>query len=523
MQHQIQSAIFWADKAVDLSDGDVNDVYFLAHCYYLNKEFYRAAHLMDSWKSTHADKRCCYLGALCLFESGDPQGALNILDASFITPSSSRSLKIMPRLNSSWRVLRGKCLEAIGNKDAGVQEYKVALQEDVTCIDALQALMASRHLTPDQGSSRSHPLWSSCDHVFSWFPSPSEQDLIESLDMKKCFGTALGDMGESLYLVELSRHGKQNKEENKGDGMPPPLLSVPSSLQPLFDKGNIDLKTILAARLFHHAHPAQALELTQQVLKKDPYHMGVLPIHIACLVELKKSPDLFYLAHQLVDQFPTQAESWRYLQKTTSMKKSLGEAWLLYGHAFASESEHDQAMAAYFKAYQSMKGCHLPLLYVGLEYGLTNAPRMAESFFKQALDIAPWDPYALSEMGSIAFHSGQHEKAERLLREALVQVEASCEKHPIPDTWEPLFNNLGHVYRKLVKYDEALQYHSKALLLRPRNASTLSAIGFIHALKGEMNEAIEYLHRALGLRPDDTFSTSLLNTCLEIVLASDSL
>ena len=33
-----------------------------------------------------------------------------------------------------------------------------------------------------------------------------------------------------------------------------------------------------------------------------------------------------------------------------------GPAWLAYGHSFALENEHDQAMAAYFKACQLMKG-----------------------------------------------------------------------------------------------------------------------------------------------------------------------
>jgi anaphase-promoting complex subunit 6 len=33
-----------------------------------------------------------------------------------------------------------------------------------------------------------------------------------------------------------------------------------------------------------------------------------------------------------------------------------GPAWLLFGHSFAQEGEHDQAMAAYFKATQLMKG-----------------------------------------------------------------------------------------------------------------------------------------------------------------------
>jgi len=46
----------------------------------------------------------------------------------------------------------------------------------------------------------------------------------------------------------------------------------------------------------------------------------------------------------------------RYLSKSTSLNRVFGPAWLAYGHSFAAENEHDQAMAAYFTASQLMKG-----------------------------------------------------------------------------------------------------------------------------------------------------------------------
>lgn len=93
----------------------------------------------------------------------------------------------------------------------------------------------------------------------------------------------------------------------------------------------------------------------------------------------------------------------RYLSKATALDRVFGPAWIAYGHSFAAENEHDQAMAAYYKAAQLMKGCHLPLLYIGMEYGLTNNPKFAEKFFKEALEIAPTDPFVLHEIGVVAF------------------------------------------------------------------------------------------------------------------------
>lgn len=49
--------------------------------------------------------------------------------------------------------------------------------------------------------------------------------------------------------------------------------------------------------------------------------------------------------------------------------------------------------------------CHLPLLYIGLEYGLSNNIKLAERFFNQAQTIAPEDPFVLHELGVVAFQN----------------------------------------------------------------------------------------------------------------------
>ena len=85
---------------------------------------------------------------------------------------------------------------------------------------------------------------------------------------------------------------------------------------------------------------------------------------------------LLLLVHATGRQVPDR----RYLEKATKQDVT----WLTYGHSFALENEHDQAMAAYFKASQLMAGCHLPQLYIGLEYSLTN---LAEKFFSQVLEV----------------------------------------------------------------------------------------------------------------------------------------
>lgn len=52
-------------------------------------------------------------------------------------------------------------------------------------------------------------------------------------------------------------------------------------------------------------------------------------------------------------------------------------------------------------------------------------------------------------------------------------------------------------------------------MLNPNSASTFSAMGFIYALKGNLELAVEYLHRSLALRRDDVVTSNLLKSCIE--------
>ena len=243
---------------------------------------------------------------------------------------------------------------------------------------------------------------------------------------------------------------------------------------------------------------------------------------------------LFYMAHKLVDLYPDEAISWyavgcyydlinkteqgrRYLTKAASLDRLFGPAWLAYGHSFAKEKEHDQAMAAYFKATQLMRGCHLPLLYIGVECGLTKNFEMSEKFFFQAMSLAPLDVFVLHELGVIKYESDLYEDAEEIFRTTLTMVSDMCRNNsePLTERWEPLLNNLGHCCRKNKKLDEALSFHTRALSLRPLNSQTYTSIGFVQALMGQLSEAVESFHKSLSLKRDDVITSTILKTVLE--------
>ncbi|XP_037810048.1 cell division cycle protein 16 homolog [Lucilia sericata] len=302
-----------------------------------------------------------------------------------------------------------------------------------------------------------------------------------------------------------------------------------------------DVMAAEAEKLFYDCEYKKSFKILNELLKIDPYHNAALTLQIGCLVEFGDSNKLFYVAHKLVDRYPDKAISWyavgcyydligksdparRYLSKATSLDRLYGPAWLAYGHSFAKENEHDQAMAAYFKATQLMRGCHLPLLYIGVECGLTKNLELAEKFFYQAMSIAPLDVFVLHELGVIKYEYEYYESAEEVFRTTadIVKSRAQQNKEEVSSRWEPLFNNLGHCCRKNKKYNEALEFHQYALLLKPQSPQTYTAIGFIYALMDNLEEAITYFHKSLALNRDCIVTSTILKTCIEDFMDEES-
>jgi len=505
-----QTALYWAEKAVTVSNGQVEDVYLLAKCMHFCTQYHRAANLITSLKLDQKHLSCKHLAALSLYEAKMYSEALGLLEVDFEwkdLPAKSCVDSASPfpsseNLRSSLYLLRGKIHEAMDNRIPAIEDYKTSLKLDVCCNEAFELLVRHEMLTPDEESSllESLPFEEQCDHY------EGESVLIQA-----------------LYNDQIKKYCKPQERK--------PCTEL-AQLQ-----NNLSVRVNYAQRLMNGCDYKECLSTLQKIMKEDPYHQGCLPIYITCLVAMKKSQALFRLSHELVDCDPDNATAWyavgcyyyvierfeearKYLHKTTSLDHNHGAAWLMRGHAFAAENEHDQAMAAYFKASQLMRGSHLPMLYVGLEHGLTNNVRLANSFFSQAHSLAPDDPFVLHELGTVAYQNGDYPLADKCFAQAvdMIRINSAGDTRPIDETWEPLLNNLGHVCRKLKKYSTAIEFHQKALLVCPGRSSTYASLGYVHALTGNACDAVEYFQKALALKRDDTFSTNMLNSVLDLYL-----
>uniref|UniRef100_A0A8C7EYP1 Cell division cycle 16 homolog (S. cerevisiae) n=1 Tax=Oncorhynchus kisutch TaxID=8019 RepID=A0A8C7EYP1_ONCKI len=494
-QQQYQSALFWADKIASLSHEDPQDIYWLAQCLYLTSQYHRASHALRSRKLDKV-RPPGWLPPICCngYAAKEFQQALDILDMEEPTSKKllDRSVKEENRIqesdwemtpasiNSSICLLRGKIYDAMDNRPLATSSYKEALKLDVYCFEAFDLLTSHHMLTAQE-----------------------EKDFLDLLPLSQ---QCTEEEDKLLHFLFENKLKKYNK---------PSDMVVPEMVNGLQD--NLDVVVSLAERHYYNCDFKMCYKLTS--------------IFVGSLQALT---ELFYLSHRLVDLYPNNPVSivpalYKYLSylhyvpyavshsKATTLERTYGPAWIAYGHSFAVESEHDQAMAAYFTAAQLMKGCHLPMLYIGLEYGLTNNSKLAERFFSQALSIAPEDPFVMHEVAVVAFQNGDWKTAEKLFLDAMDKIKAIGNEVTV-DKWEPLLNNLGHVCRKLKKYVQALEYHRQALVLIPQHASTYSAIGYVHSLMGDFESAIDYFHTALGLKRDDTFSVTMLGHCIEMYI-----
>uniref|UniRef100_A0A1A8PPJ4 Cell division cycle 16 homolog n=1 Tax=Nothobranchius rachovii TaxID=451742 RepID=A0A1A8PPJ4_9TELE len=351
-QQQYQSALFWADKIASLSHEDPQDIYWLAQCLYLTSQYHRASHALRSRKLDKLYGACQYLAARCHYAAKEFQQALDILDAEEpanrklleqrgkgdVGTESAKDWDMSPAsISSSICLLRGKIYDAMDNRPLATSSYKEALKLDVYCFEAFDLLTSHHMLTAQE-----------------------EKDFLGSLNLNQ---QCTEEEEELLHFLFENKLKKYNK---------PSDLVVPEMVNGLQD--NLDVVVSLAERHYYNCDFKMCYKLTSMVLVKDPFHANCLPVHIGTLVELGKSNELFYLSHRLVDLYPNNPVSWfavgcyylmvgskneharRYLSKATTLERTYGPAWIAYGHSFAVESEHDQAMAAYFTAAQLMKG-----------------------------------------------------------------------------------------------------------------------------------------------------------------------
>ncbi|VDL98622.1 unnamed protein product [Schistocephalus solidus] len=429
---------------------------------------------------------------------------LKATESDYLPPGVSLSV-----LNSSIALLRGSISEALNNFPDAAHWYKEAFCFDPFCYEAFEKLTKLEVVSVED-----------------------EKQLLKCELESVPASTA--SIVKALYVDKIPKLG---------------ITELPPELS-LF-KNNCDVLVNQADRLLSADHYRRCYALTTRVLKEDPFHPDCLPIHISVLRMLNQSNELFILSNRLVKIYPESAISWfatgsyylatrkhdlakRHLRKATQQDRRFGPAWLALGHAYAADNEHDQAIAAYCTAAQivlwkivlyNISPCcapfiyssHIPMMYIGVEYSASNNHILSERFLKYARERNPNDPAILHELGSLAFKSKRYTEALDLLKHAY-SIALELSDQVLAPYWEPLLNNLAHVYRELGDYEQALKLHFAALNLVENSPSTLESMGLIYAMTNRFEEAVRAFQTAISFHArlgDVKFASKMLNLCMK--------
>lgn len=399
--------------------------------------------------------------------------------------------------------LRGVCYAKQNSFDRAKECYKTAVQIDVQCFEAFDALMTNSLMSPEEE-------WKFLDSLnFDTITVSNNPSLSQEA----------AHFTKTLYTTRLSKYTK-----------PDEFANATETLSTHYNLGdNPDILLSKAHLMFTHCRFRQALALTSSVLANDKYNFNILPVHVASLHELGEKNALFLLAHDLADTNPSEPCSWlavgtyylsigriaesrRYFSKASMMDPHFGPAWIGFAHTFAAEGEHDQAISAYSTAARLFQGTHLPHLFLGMQNLQLNNLSLAREYLKTAYDLCENDPLLLNEMGVVYFHEEQLLDAIQFFRRALAFSE---QNDADPDAWLSTRINLAHALRRYGQLEEALATFDEVLRQGVKDPSVFTAKGLVLLELNRSWDAVVALHEALAVAPQDPMATDLLNRALE--------
>lgn len=284
-----------------------------------------------------------------------------------------------------------------------------------------------------------------------------------------------------------------------------------------------------AELLFTQCRFREALALTETILENDRYNFGTLPVHLACLHEMREINALFLLAHEFADKHPEEPATWlavgiyylsigkiaesrRFFSKASMMDPHFGPAWIGFAHTFAAEGEHDQAISAYSTAARLFQGTHLPQLFLGMQnLQLQNMP-LALEYLKTAYKLCETDPLLLNELGVVYYHDGHIPEAIKIFISAL---DMARDIEADPQSFVAARANLAHAYRRAEEWQLALAEFDEVLRQGGRDPGIFCAKGLVLLELQQPWQATIALHEALAVNPQDPIASELLTKALE--------
>ena len=198
------------------------------------------------------------------------------------------------------------------------------------------------------------------------------------------------------------------------------------------------------------------------------------------------------------------------LVKATTVDPDCEIAWLTLAYSYILASEYDQSLATLRNVDRRFPNSINFLAFEASLHLKSGSLSLAWPWIKRACDIAPDSPFILQEKGVAYLMEGNLSSASKLFQSVLRMTE----EHDILVAAQI---NLGHCYRKMKKYDEAIEMYQAALSNENNSVNALSSIGFTYHLQKNFDNAILYYNQCLSIDPVNPFATKMLDIAIQFI------
>lgn len=162
------------------------------------------------------------------------------------------------------------------------------------------------------------------------------------------------------------------------------------------------------------------------------------------------------------------------------------------GLKFLELKRYKQARKAFFIVLEQAPDFDEAMRSIAFTYIKEDNPKMATKFAKQALNLAPNDPFN-NYVLSLAWHAwGEEEKSIKFIKKAISINPDEVDFH----------THLANIYVEKDKYNLAKTQLEKALELDPNNEMTLKLQSHLDFLFGRNQQAQVLMNRVMKLNPE---------------------
>ncbi|KAL7711569.1 Uncharacterized protein QTN25_010763 [Entamoeba marina] len=190
------------------------------------------------------------------------------------------------------------------------------------------------------------------------------------------------------------------------------------------------------------------------------------------------------------------------------------ESQIACGCSFSLQNEHYNALKHFNNAISSIPGGYEPLLYSSQELiALGNFTSAEHQLTELTTTYNTWDVIATN---------GQLRYEQKRYAEALQFYLTAFEKlgNDETDQHKLIYGNLGHCYRQLGQFDNAINAFENSLGWN--DFIGLSGIGWCYYMTKKYQEALEMFNRALSFK-DDMVCQTMLDLIAKSIKSDESL